>query len=158
MAVVLIGLTVWLVWRPSTEAARPEANAVMNPMGDEFEDQYTSATADLSAGGVAITNAAPPAAPVTEAVSEPHTPWPEATIRPEGSTTGPDVTQTGVASRSEPQDQTEPAGRQAATPKTLGMSAAAALTLGGAAAGAWLYARWQRERNRPMNRLRRRFR
>ena len=25
----------------------------MTPQGDEFEDQYTSATADLSAGGVA---------------------------------------------------------------------------------------------------------
>src|SRR5579859_3281892 len=77
MAVVLIALTLWLVWRPSPETARPEANSNMTPMGDEFEDQYTSATADLSAGGVAITTAG----------AEESTAWPEATIGPEGSTT-----------------------------------------------------------------------
>jgi hypothetical protein len=161
MAVVLIALTVWLVWRPSTEAARPEANSVMTPMGDEFEDQYTSATADLSAGGVAVANAAPQEELATEAVSEPRTGLPQAPIGHEASATGlGPVTPTAVPSPSEPQVQAEPepATRGASTPRKVGMGAAAAFTLGGAAAGAWLYTRWQRERNKPINRLRRRFR
>ena len=37
----------------------------------------------------------------------------------------------------------------------IGLGAAALLTLVGALVGAWLYARVQRERNKPLNRLRR---
>jgi len=40
-------------------------------------------------------------------------------------------------------------------PRTMGMGAGALLSIGGAIGGAWLYARWQRERNKPINRLRR---
>jgi hypothetical protein len=35
------------------------------------------------------------------------------------------------------------------------MGVGALLSIGGAIGGAWLYARWQRERNKPINRLRR---
>src|SRR5207245_3811071 len=58
--IVLIAITLLLVWRaPSAEmvgaSVRNEEDTRMMPQGDEFEDQYTSATADLSAGGVATT-------------------------------------------------------------------------------------------------------
>ena len=56
-AIVLIALTVWIVWRPA-DAVRAEEASDMLPQGDRFEDQYTSATADLSAAGVALTEAA----------------------------------------------------------------------------------------------------
>ena len=183
MAVVLIALTLWLVWRPSSESARPEAGeqSDMRPMGDEFEDQYTSATADLSAGGVAITTAqaideelelAPEANVETSSPSR----WPEATIGPEGSTSGLEDVRPGAPTPTTPTYGTpverhpvamrtglptagpEQSGLARATPRTIGMGAAAALTLAGAVAGAWLYARWQRERNKPLSRLRRRFR
>ena len=52
-AIVLLVLTIWIVWRPSTSDAgsgTEEATRMM-PQGDQFEDQYTSATADLSAAG-----------------------------------------------------------------------------------------------------------
>src|ERR1700704_6063476 len=39
--------------------------------------------------------------------------------------------------------------------RTMGFGAGAILSIGGAIGGAWLYARWQRERNKPINRLRR---
>jgi hypothetical protein len=41
-------------------------------------------------------------------------------------------------------------------PRTLGAGATALLAVGGGVAGAWLYQRRQRERNKPINRLRRR--
>src|SRR3989442_6088742 len=58
--IVLIAITLLLVWpAPSAEmvgaSVRNEEDTRMMPQGDEFEDQYTSATADLSAGGVATT-------------------------------------------------------------------------------------------------------
>src|SRR5438477_187143 len=56
--IVLIAITLLLVWRaPSAEmvgaSVRNEEDTRMMPQGDEFEDQYTSATADLSACGEA---------------------------------------------------------------------------------------------------------
>src|SRR3981081_4314494 len=68
-AIVLIGITLWIVW-PARSAdvvvgttvqskegsAKPMPENVrrgMTPQGDQFEDQYTNATADLSPGGVA---------------------------------------------------------------------------------------------------------
>ena len=53
LAVVLIAITVWIVMWPSRAPATAGAadDAVqITPQGDSFEDQYTSATADLSAG------------------------------------------------------------------------------------------------------------
>ena len=68
-AIVLIGITLWIVWparaadaavgttvRGEEVSTLPMAENVRRgttPQGDQFEDQYTSATADLSAGGVA---------------------------------------------------------------------------------------------------------
>src|SRR5438094_226524 len=65
-AIVLIALTLWIVSQaPSTDAAVATPARDLPPVGDEFEDQYTSATADLSAGGVAEAfNEPRPAAPV----------------------------------------------------------------------------------------------
>ena len=77
-------------------------------------------------------------------------PWPADTIRTEGSATGFEPV------RRTPLDD---APRSSGPPKKqIGIGAAALLTVGGAISGAWLYARWQRERNKPLNRLRRRFR
>jgi hypothetical protein len=173
MAIVLIALTVWLVWHPSSESARPDVGDKpdMTPMGDEFEDQYTSATADLSAGGVAITTAHGEE-PAPEPVSEPPSRWPEATFGPEGSTASIE----GVRPRTPPLVEAPLPSTRAHTlarppleheiektrpsaSKAMEMGAAvAALTLGGAAVGAWLYSRWERAHNRPIDRLRRRFR
>ena len=67
-AVVLIGITLWIVWPARTadpvgvsigaeevsdQPMNESLNPVPAPQGDRFADQYTSATADLSAGGVA---------------------------------------------------------------------------------------------------------
>src|SRR5437870_13027178 len=67
-AIVLIAITLWIVWPARTpDAVGPTVSneevsrtrmtenvgSPMAPQGDRFEDQYTSATADLSAGGVA---------------------------------------------------------------------------------------------------------
>jgi hypothetical protein len=158
-AIVLLALTIWIVWRPSTgdAATGTEEATRMMPQGDEFEDQYTSATADLSAGGVAVTTAGS-TEPVSTNPAQPESsfrteegdgPWPQDSLTTEGSATGFEPI------RRMPADEVS---RLPAAPQTLGIGAAALLTLGGAISGAWLYARWQRERNKPLNRLRRRFR
>src|SRR5215469_9671901 len=62
-AIVLIGITLWIVWPTrASEAAASGSGAGQEtseipPQGNRFEDQYTSATADLSAGGVALAEA-----------------------------------------------------------------------------------------------------
>src|SRR5579864_3706395 len=143
-AIVLIVLTVLIVWRAPSESVRSEDTTTMMPQGDNFEDQYTSATADLSAGGVAITTAARgEPAPVTEVPP---------VVTSETLTTTPVSEAWTVAEVVSEPETTRQRG------KTIGLGAAALLTVSGAAAGAWLYARWQRERNKPFNRLRRRFR
>ncbi|HEV7663957.1 MAG TPA: hypothetical protein VGQ62_10520 [Chloroflexota bacterium] len=171
-AVVLIGITLWIVWpartsdtvetpirgeevsrTPMTENSRP----AMAPQGDRFEDQYTSATADLSAGGVATAFASEPATPSTEAHSVPtQEPVPQTRGQrwPEASTAGEPI---GQPSRADNFPYEMPAGqsRGLVQPKSIGIGAGTLLALGSAAGGAWLYARWQRERNKPINRLRR---
>lgn len=131
LAVVLIAITVWIVMWPSRAPAAPggaEDAAQLTPQGDRFEDQYTSATADLSAGAVATTLAHETR---EEAVPVPFV-QPRA-IQP-----------------------AEPA-RPRQTRATFGLFAGALLTLGGAIGGAWLYSRWQRERNKPVSRIKRRL-
>ncbi len=163
-AIVLLVLTIWIVWRPGggDAASGPKEATRMMPQGDEFEDQYTSATADLSAAGVAVGNAeaaesalraaatppeGQPTGQTTAAVGQTVTtpPWPADTIRTEGSATGFEPI------RRTPVDDASPV----VTPMRIGLGAAVLLTLAGAVAGAWLYARIQRERNKPLNRLRR---
>jgi hypothetical protein len=107
------------------------------PQGDQFEDQYTSATADLSAGGVAIAAGAPPAASTT--------------VREFAS--APSAYQTAA----EPLAMAERPASKAAASRTIGLGAAALLTVGAAIGGAWLYSRWQQQRTKPVNRLKRRL-
>jgi hypothetical protein len=142
-AVVLIAITVWIVWPSPTQAgARGTGLASqqtgMMPLGDEFEDQYTSATADLSGGGVATAMTTEP--PATEAaVAPPPTPIP-----------APSERRWSPPAAAEPVSVVEPSGSRMVSARV-----AAALTLGGALAGAGLYALWDRRRNRPANRLKR---
>ena len=156
-AIILIGITLWIVW-PARTADTAVGTTVqgeevskqlmsdnvrrgMTPQGNQFEDQYTSATADLSPGGVA--------AAVESMQAQPSAPWPAANI---------DTERIGQAARSENYlRDTHPAHehRSLAQPRTMGVGAGVLLSLGGAIGGAWLYGRWQRERNKPINRLRR---
>jgi hypothetical protein len=108
------------------------------PLGDRFADQYTRATGDLSAGGVATA--------LDSMLSEPARDAPSIPTRSQGSPPSCSV------------DYSSPVPVEAgslAKPRTIGLGAAALLSIGGAAGGAWLYARWHRNRNKPINRLRR---
>jgi hypothetical protein len=163
-AIVLVALTVWLVWRPAEggqdDVRTREANQML-PQGDKFEDQYTSATADLSAGGVAVTAAHADAEPAQasdfQRASEPwsqpglaHESTPSATVPTSTSASYPSVASTPMLPA--PSMTT-----RLTQPKTISIGAAALLTLGSAIGGAWLYSRWQHARNRPVSRLVRRF-
>jgi hypothetical protein len=135
-ALVLIALTLWIVWRPASTTVQPQQEAApMLPQGDSFEDQYTSATADLSAGGVAISTASFETPPPQPAPTD--SPIPLGPGRPPAALPEPSL----------------PTHRRA-----LNVGAAALLTLGGAISGAFLYSRWQKQRNKPLGRLRRRLR
>jgi hypothetical protein len=151
-AIVLIALTVWIVWRPTPadETGRSEEAVEMLPQGERFEDQYTSATADLSAGGVAVTAAHAEEEVETSDFQRAGEPWSEPGLAREGA-----PALTGQPRRALPEPSLT---ARVSQPRTIGMGAAALFTLGGAAAGAWLYSRWQKRRNQPLNRLRRRFR
>jgi hypothetical protein len=177
-AIVLIVLTLWIVWpaqtvEPLGDALHDEEDTLMTPQGDEFEDQYTSATADLSAGGVATamdamqeeaeTAGAPE--PVPSAEPTPYAaagePWSSPTIAREGATdvavTPSAAVGTDQATWSAPGAWSEPQARRAlpAQPRTIGIGAAVLLAIASAVLGAWLYARWQRRRNALINRARR---
>jgi hypothetical protein len=149
-ALVLVGITLWIVW-PARSAdsvgskevvEKPMTETVTSglaPQGDRFEDQYTSATADLSAGGVAAavqglqeTPTTPPPFPAGTYGAAPFNPTATAAPYPQ-----PETSSSLIPRRS------------------VGLGAGAVLALGGGVGGAWLYARWQRERNKPINRLRR---
>ncbi len=126
-AVVLIAITLWIVW-PSSTADTVGATTV--PIEEERPmTQHTSPTADMSAGGVATA-----ADPIRGERDEASHHW-----APSGA---------GMDYSGQPQSRSM-------MPRTMGMGAGALLSIGGAIGGAWLYARWQRERNKPINRLRR---
>jgi hypothetical protein len=165
-AVVLIALTLWIVWpaeyvETTGDDFRNEEDLLMTPQGDEFEDQYTSATADLSAGGVATAidamqeeaGGARPSEPPTNAEPTPYgaagESWSSPTIAREGAT---DVAVTPSPQPALPEPRPS---RVLAQPRTIGIGAAVVLAIASAAFGAWLYARWQRRRNAPINRVRR---
>jgi hypothetical protein len=150
-AVVLVALTVWIVWptQRSEEVPTMTESSQRNlpPQGDTFEDQYTSATADLSAGGVATTRDAG-ATPLSTGAQLPETaagsePWSSPTMAREGTDQTPMQPEQGSQ------------GMAVAGRRKLGISGATVLVVGGGVAGAWLYQRWQRERARPINRFRR---
>ena len=169
-AVVLIALTLWIVWPtrsndPSASTVRGQevsntamtdtARSGLPPQGDRFQDQYTSATADLSAGAVAATigsadDAAPHQVPTQEpVVSTRGQPWPEAPA--EGERIGQPSRFENFPYGSQP----APGARSMTEPRILGIGGGARVALGSAVGGAWLLARWRRERNKPINRLRR---
>jgi hypothetical protein len=162
MAVVLIAITLWLVVWPARAtdsvdgAVRDKEAPGMTPQGDQFEDQYTSATADLSAGGVATSRTASSEhvveAPSPTAYQTAGEPWSEPTVARAGVDYG-----AFEAARlaPKPQGTVEPTGE--ARRRTIGIGAVALLTLGGAVGGAWLYARWQHQRQKPINRIKRRL-
>jgi len=178
--IVLIAITLLLVWpAPSAEmvgaSVRNEEDTRMMPQGDEFEDQYTSATADLSAGGVATTlntvQDTAAEAPLPTPYGAAGEAWSSPTIAHEGMAAMPGSTpSTPPASTPQPAQApmnwrwsaAPPPGRWATpadrTAGTIGVGVAALLTLAGAVVGAWLYARWQSRRNAPINRLRRSLR
>jgi hypothetical protein len=152
-AIALVALTIWLVWRPAEapegDVRAEEANQML-PQGDRFEDQYTSATADLSAGGVAVTAAQTEQAPVSEMTDYQGIAQPSLARE-----SAPAALQSAAPVRALPEPSVTTRLRQ---PKMVSMGAAALLTLGGALGGAWLYSRWHRERNKPIRRVLRRFR
>jgi hypothetical protein len=151
-AVVLIAITLWIIWQPAPTAEGPQA-ATLPPQGNQFEDQYTSATADLSAAGVALATASP-----REEVESPV-----AAVAAAGAADPPESVQAQESATVHAPLVTEVAPSQPPTPKrtgpprNIGIGAAALLALGGALGGAWLCSRWLRERNKPINQLRRRF-
>ena len=110
-------------------------------------DLYTSATADLSAGGVAMAREAgpQPSQPIND-------PTPARVYAREDLASEP-----SVAERAESQieEGLAPTLGQRIDP-TWAIASGAVVALGGGIGGAWLYGRWQRERNRPINQLRRR--
>lgn len=145
-AVVLIALTVWIVWPAQrSEETTTMTDSSLPPQGSSFQDQYTSATADLSAGGVATaretTTPGSMSAPMPERASGSE-PW-----------ASPTVAREGIERPMLP----EPASRNRGLvgPRTMGTGAAVVLMVSGGVGGAWLFQRWQHERNRPINRLRR---
>jgi hypothetical protein len=156
-AIVLIALTLWIVWRPAPSVVRAEESSQMLPQGDKFEDQYTSATADLSAGGVAVTTSAPdpvmdmPAAPIPRTTDFPSAgePWSSPSTAREG--VRPAIAAPMHEMRALPEPEEGPSRR------VVSLGAAALMTVAGAIGGAWFYARWQKRRNTPINRLRRRL-
>ena len=147
----------------------------MMPQGDEFEDQYTSATADLSAGGVATTlntaGATAAEAPLPTPYGAAGEAWSSPTIAHEGMAAMPGSAASMPPAPTAQRAQTPmswqwsaqpPPGRWATPTKrtrgAIGLGAAALLMLAGAVVGAWLYARWQSRRNAPINRLRKSLR
>jgi hypothetical protein len=140
------------------------------PTGDELgEDLYTSATADLSAGGVAMARESGEAQEHMPGVTPGEAPG-------SGSTTTPinDPTPAQIYAREDLVSQTERptfvtdyAGADAVEDDqsplsridpTLAIAGGGLVALAGGVGGAWLFSRWQQERNRPMNRLRRQAR
>jgi hypothetical protein len=111
------------------------------------EDNAAAAEATPTAAAAAATPTATPTA--HGAAGEP---WSSPTLAREGATDAGVIT-SSPASLPEPQ-----ASRPLAQPRTIGIGAAVALAIGSALLGAWLYARWQRRRNAPVNRARRRLR
>jgi hypothetical protein len=151
-ALVLIVISLWIVWpAQSTDFVGSNPNgeevskpAMMTPSG-EFDDVYTSATADLSAGGVATAGSVAAAMQSMEAAADSEVapaaePWSSPTLAREGVSTA----------------YATPATHQPRMPMVpLPVAAIVAIVCG--FLGACLYGWWQ-ERNQPINRFRREIR
>jgi hypothetical protein len=189
VVLILIALCVVSSRAPDTGPSIEEGERMQPDLtsdADQFSDEFTSATADLSAGGVATavdamqheaqSAEAPEPTPNVQptAYAAAGEPWSSPTIAREGATDVA-VTPAPVAAASESREwsQTASAGtesrgsseagswsapqaaRSLARPRTIGLGAAIVLAIASAVVGAWLYARWQRRRNAPINRARR---
>lgn len=128
--------------------------------GTEFDNRFTSAAADLSAGGVATAGqttqppaveAATPTPAAVEALEELDEP-----IRP-APQVEPERTSERTSGRTSATDFSEDRGPMPVS-RGVGVGAGAAVALAGSASGAWLLLRWRRHRNKPINRLRRHVR
>jgi hypothetical protein len=129
------------------------------PPEEMGENLYTSATGDLSAGGVAMAREAAeqhdtlegrPAPPTSgQPISDP-TP---AQIYAREDLVSPTERPTFVTDYAEDSEPTS-GGMDA----TWAIAAGALVAVGGGVAAAWAYSRWQQERNRPINRVRRQAR
>src|SRR5579864_6949726 len=122
-AIVLIALTLWIVWRPV--GADEEEGSEMMPQGDRFEDQYTSATADLSAAGVALSAAQtePPATtPPLSDFQQASEPWSQPSLARESQPLPMAAPDRPAKALPEPATSVPPK-------KTIGIGAAMLLTL-----------------------------
>jgi hypothetical protein len=145
------------------------------PTGDQLgEDLYTSATADLSAGGVAMAREAAEEQGDRPGGTLGHASTSSATSSTSSSAPINDPTPAQIYAREDLVSQTERptfvtdyAGADAAAAEqsplsridpTLAMAGGGLVALAGGIGGAWLFSRWQEERNRPINRLRRQAR
>ena len=129
-AIVLIAITLWIVWPSRAVDATPDTVEIA-------PDEFTSATADLSAGGVATT------------IAEPEPPTPPAVVAALSTLDMPTVSR-----------EPAPVALPLALPpraedtraRNVGLGAAAVLVLGG---GALLFARWRQRQRKPSKRYRR---
>jgi hypothetical protein len=149
-ALVLIGLAVWIVWPTAAAPVVEPAKA------GEFEDEYTSATADLSAAGVATALRSEPGAmtlpPAEEAAAAMIFEGPGERLS--SAPAAASATRAPILARSGAVDIV-PAARSSS--RVTRIATAIALTFGGAIGGAWIYSRWQQQRAKRASRLRRWF-
>jgi len=156
-ALALIALTVWIVWSPQRPRDAEELpvndvnGSTIPPQGDKFEDQYTSATADLSAAGVAT------AREIGSDVSNAVTPQVEraSTAASNTARNASEAWSSTSQQWSANLDSTD--GQRGMLPdrRTMGVGATALVAVAGGIGGAMLYQRWQRRRVTRIQRLRR---
>jgi hypothetical protein len=164
-ALVLIALTVWIVWSPQRPRDAEELpvndvnGSTIPPQGDKFEDQYTSATADLSAGGVATArevggNVSSAVTPQVERAGDAASTAAKNASEAWSSATS-STTQPWSAGGTMNVDSTDGQRGMLSDRRTMGVGATALVALAGGVGGAMLYQRWQRKRTTRIQRLRR---
>jgi hypothetical protein len=135
-ALVLVGITLWIVW-----PARTADTVGLAARGEEVSEKPMAETVRPSLA-IQVDRFADQYTTATEALQQPQV----APVQPPRVPSPLALAGTGLA---------ESGPRSLAPQRNLGMGAGAVLVVSGGIGGAWLYARWQRERNRPINRLRR---
>jgi len=162
-AFILIALTVWIVWSPQTsrQAEEPTMNDVNKSTPTSQAEQIQERAANTTAAGVGTASqttadavsAARDTATGVQAQAErtgstSSEPWSAPGLAREGTT------QPWSAAGTATVDSTT--GQRGMMPpkKTMGIGATTLVAVAGGIGGAWLYQR-RRERNKPINRLRR---